>query len=118
MNNSRRFFIKMGIFLAALLFIGGCNSTETSTVTTEYDGFSVEYDKDKRIINLIHTSDKEVMVVLENEGNHTRRLMTIEGKTILDLADNGGEHELKYTSKRIKFSKNDDGNAILTLLPL
>ncbi|MDR2342633.1 MAG: hypothetical protein LBD84_06310 [Campylobacteraceae bacterium] len=111
MNGSRRFFMKISIFLAALLFIGGCNSTETSMSISEYDGFKVERDENNRAINFVHTSDEDVTVILKKEGDE-RKFTTVDGETILVLANAG--YEIKHTSHKLKFSKNSAGDMLFT----
>ncbi|MDR1285401.1 MAG: hypothetical protein LBJ88_04285 [Campylobacteraceae bacterium] len=114
MNSSRRFFTKTALSLAASLFLFGCGSTETST-TTEYDGFIVEHDTDKRVVNFIHTSDEDVTVILKQEGDE-RRFTTADGKTILVLTSTG--YEIKHTSYKLKVDKNSAGDTLLTFSSL
>ncbi|MDR0762353.1 MAG: hypothetical protein LBF13_04820, partial [Campylobacteraceae bacterium] len=111
MNSSRRFFIKIGISLAALAFMWGCNATETSIVSAEYDGFKVEHDENNHVINFIHTSDENVTVILKTEGDE-RRFTTVDGETILVLTGDG--YEIKHTSYKLKSSKNSAGDMLLT----
>ncbi|MDR1460153.1 MAG: hypothetical protein LBI78_00710 [Campylobacteraceae bacterium] len=111
MNSSRRFFTKTALSLIALLFLSGCNTTETSTIT-EYDGFSVEHDADKRIVNFIHTSDKNVTIISKKEDDKLR-FTTIDGETILVIASTG--YEIKHTSYKLKAFRNSAGDMLLTL---
>ncbi|MDR2081681.1 MAG: hypothetical protein LBP54_07355 [Campylobacteraceae bacterium] len=110
MDSSRRFFIKTAFSLAALLFLFGCNTVETST-TAEYNGLIVEHDASMRTVNFIHTSNEAVTVVLKIEGDK-QRFTTIEGETILVIPSTG--YEIKHTSRKLKFSKNSEGDRFFT----
>ncbi|MDR1285399.1 MAG: hypothetical protein LBJ88_04275 [Campylobacteraceae bacterium] len=119
MNNFGRLFIKIGIFLSILLFVWGCNSTETRNSTTTnnnqnavviaQDGFSIEINKDENNkITIVHTSDNDVRLILKKENN-VYEFTTIEGTSILTANPNNGQDlNLNYRANSVSFDKNDN----------
>ncbi|MDR2789524.1 MAG: hypothetical protein LBB59_00875 [Campylobacteraceae bacterium] len=120
MNNSRRFFIKAGISLAALALMWGCNSEQTQTQVpdleiVEYEDFKIEYDRKNLVANFILKNDKGVVIVSKH-SNDGRVLSTPEGETILVLAYGHNEYKSPPQTK-IGFGKDEEGNSLISLLP-
>ncbi|MDR0665797.1 MAG: hypothetical protein LBF71_00105 [Campylobacteraceae bacterium] len=119
MNSSRRFFIKISVFLAALFFIGGCNSDETQASAdadleiVENEDLRIEYDRKNLIVNFILKNDEGVTII-SKPGQDGRVLTTREGETIIVLAY--GHNEYRSPSK-MGFGKDNEGNSLISLLP-
>ncbi|MDR0580063.1 MAG: hypothetical protein LBG21_05615 [Campylobacteraceae bacterium] len=115
MNNSRRFFTKTILLLSALLFIGGCNSEQTSAdlEIVEHEDFKIEYDRKNLVVNFILKNDEGVTIV-SKPGQDGRVLTTREGETIIVLAY--GHNEYRSSSK-MGFGKDNEGNSLISLLP-
>ncbi|MDR2081480.1 MAG: hypothetical protein LBP54_06290 [Campylobacteraceae bacterium] len=115
--------MKIGISLAALAFLWGCNSDQTQTQTqtaadleiVEYEDFKIEYDRKNLVANFILKGDEPVTIVSKH-SNDGRILTTIEGETIIVLAYGHNEYKSPLQTK-MGFGKDSEGNSLISLLP-